>query len=89
MVGPTIEKCLDEEMEEGDDGGDGENGTSAAAVDDDDDDRDEDLVAKTYEKAPSEAKSKKDLRMLKRTKTPNQKSIPVRRKIQKFSKMEE
>ena len=86
MVGPTIEKCLDEEMEEGDDGGDGENGTTAAV---DDDDRDEELVAKTYEKAPSEAKSKKDLRMLKRTKTPNQKSIPVRRKIQKFSKMEE
>jgi len=76
----------DEEMEEGDDGGDGENGTTAAV---DDDDRDEELVAKTYEKAPSEAKSKKDLRMLKRTKTPNQKSIPVRRKIQKFSKMEE
>ena len=74
----------DEEMEEGDDGGDGENGNTAA------DDRDEEvLVAKTYEKAPSEAKSKKDLRMMKRTKTPNQKSIPVRRKIQKFSKMEE
>ena len=69
-------------MEEGDDGGDGENGTA--------DDRDDDeLVAKTYEKAPSEAKSKKELRMMKRTKTPNQKSIPVRRKIQKFSKMEE
>lgn len=68
-------------MEEGDDGGDGENGTA--------DDRDDELVAKTYEKAPSEAKSKKELRMMKRTKTPNQKSIPVRRKIQKFSKMEE
>ena len=78
-------------MEEGDDGlgrgeRDGENGTTTA----DGDDRDEDeLVAKTYEKAPSEAKSKKDLRMMKRTKTSNQKSIPVRRKIQKFSKMEE
>ena len=72
-------------MEEGDDGGEGENGTAAQ----DEDDRDEELVAKTYEKAPSEAKSKKELRMMKRTKTPNQKSIPVRRKIQKFSKMEE
>ena len=83
MVGPYLE-ILDEEMEEGDDGGDGENGTNVV-----DDDRDEELVAKTYEKAPSETKSKKDLRMLKRSKTPKQKSIPVRRKIQKFSKMEE
>ena len=86
MVGLHWE-ILDEEMEVGDDGGEGENGT--AARDEDVDDRDEELVAKTYEKAPSEAKSKKELRMMKRTKTPNQKSIPVRRKIQKFSKMEE
>ena len=86
MVGLHWE-ILDEEMEEGDDGGEGENGT--AARDEAVDDRDEELVAKTYEKAPSEAKSKKELRMMKRTKTPNQKSIPVRRKIQKFSKMEE